>query len=197
MPILEIAIRRLQKSACCEGVIVATTQPSYPYFENIIKDTNALYYIGDEDDVLGRYVEAAGRFGVDTIVRATGDNPLVAIEALEAIVEHHIQTGADLSTYEGLPYGSGVEVIQYSALEKSARETDEPFCREHITQYIYRNEDIFKIERPLSPTKWNMPDLRLTVDTIDDYENVSKIFEKYKDIYIDIDTIVADISKID
>ncbi len=196
MPLLEVAIKRLQRSVCSENVIVATTEASFPYFENIIKNTNTLYYIGDEDDVLGRYVEAAEKFDVDTIVRATGDNPFVAIEALDCIIEHHKQTGADLSHYENLPYGSGVEVIKYTALKKSALETTEPFCREHITQYIYKNSSLFKIENPTAPDKWNMLDLRLTVDTIEDYQNVLQMFEKYNDIYVEIDTIIADARKL-
>ncbi len=193
--LLEVAIVRLQKSVYSDNVVVATTESSYPYFENIIGNTNALYYVGSEEDVLGRYVEAAEKFKIDTIVRATGDNPLVAIEALDSIIMHHKQTGADLSHYVGLPYGSGVEVIEYAALKKSALEATEQFCREHITQYIYKNENMFKIERPIAPSKWNMGDLRLTVDTIDDYYSVLKIFENYNNIYIDIEDIIADVKK--
>ncbi len=197
IPMLEVVIRRLQRSACSDNVIVATTEASYPYFESIIKNTNALYYVGDEEDVLGRYVNAAEKFEVDTIVRATGDNPFVAIDALDSIVQHHKQTGADLSHYEDLPYGSGVEVIEYYALKKSALETTEQFCREHITQYIYKNNELFKIEKPITPAKWNMLDLRLTVDTIEDYQNVLRIFEKYNNIYVEIDTIISDVKKLD
>ena len=39
-----------------------------------------------------------------------------------------------------------------------------------------------------------MPELRTTVDTIEDYKNICALFEKYNnDIYIDIDTIIKDI----
>lgn len=195
-PLLEVAIRRLQKSTYASNVVVATTEASFPYFEEIIKTTNVLHYVGSEEDVLGRYTEAAEKFGLQTIVRATGDNPLVAIEALDYIIMHHHKSGADVSHYEGLPYGSGVEVISYSALKKSSLEAVEPFCREHITQYIYKNEDVFRVERPISPAKWNMPNLRLTVDTIEDYNSVLKIFEKYNDIYVDIETLIKDAQNI-
>ncbi len=197
IPLLEVAIRRLQKSIYAENIVVATTEASFPYFEDIIKNTNALYYVGNEEDVLGRYVEAAEKFNMQTIVRATGDNPLVAIAALDSIIMHHRQSSADVSHYVGLPYGSGVEVISYAALKKSSLEATEQFCREHITQYIYKNEDVFRVERPVAPAKWNMPELRLTVDTIEDYNDVLKIFEKYNDIYIDIDTIIADEQNLD
>ncbi len=197
IPLLEVAIRRLQKSIYADGVVVATTEASFPYFEDIIKNTNANYYVGNEEDVLGRYIEAAEKFNMQTIVRATGDNPLVAISALDSIILHHRQSKGDVSHYVGLPYGSGVEVISYDALKKSSLEATEQFCREHITQYIYKNENVFRVERPVAPDKWNMGDLRLTVDTIEDYEQVLKIFERYNDIYIDIDSIIADVRKLD
>ena len=39
-----------------------------------------------------------------------------------------------------------------------------------------------------------MPELRTTVDTIEDYNNVCSIFKKYNnDIYVDVDTIISDI----
>jgi len=196
MPILEIAIRRLQRSKYSSDVIVATTEMSYPFFKDIIKKTNALYFIGDEDDVLLRYVEAAEKYNVDTIVRATGDNPLVAIEALDEIILHHRNTRADLSHYTDIAYGAGVEVIEYNALKKSCIESSDSFCHEHITQYHYRNEHLFKIEKPVAPEKWNMKELRVTIDSIEDYENVKQIFEKYNDIYVDLDTIIYNIKNI-
>ena len=35
-------------------------------------------HCGSKDDVLSRYLGAASRYGTDTIIRATGDNPLVS-----------------------------------------------------------------------------------------------------------------------
>ncbi len=195
MPILEIAIRRLQKSKYSNGVIVATTEKSYPFLKDIIDKTNASYFIGSESDVLLRYVEAAEKYNVDTIVRATGDNPLVAIDALDEIILHHRNTKADLSHYVDIAYGSGVEVIEYNALKKACVESTDIFCHEHITQYHYKNEHLFKIEKPIAPDKWNMKELSVTIDTIEDYDNVKAIFENYNDIYINLETIIYDIKK--
>ncbi len=191
--ILEIAIKRLQRSKECSEVIVATTASSFEALQSIIEKTNASYYIGSEKDVLSRYVLAAKEFGVDTIVRATADNALVSILALDSIVESNKTSKADLSYYTGLPYGSGIEVIKYSALELSNRNTKDDFCREHITQYIYQNKNMFNIECLPAGQKWNMENLRTTIDTIEDYQYVKKIFEHYNDIYVDIDRIIDDI----
>ncbi|OOO00550.1 MAG: hypothetical protein ATN35_06735 [Epulopiscium sp. Nele67-Bin004] len=185
--ILEIAIKRLRKTKNSTAVIVATTEHSFPYFKDIIKKTNALYFIGSETDVLQRYTKAAEAYNVSTVVRATGDNPLVAIEALDAIVEYHKNKKADLSHFVNLPYGSGVEVIEYDALKKACDSSDDSHCHEHITQYHYQNENMFNIHRPLAPEKWSMKDLHITVDTIEEYEYVKSIFEMYNDIVVGID----------
>ena len=70
------------------------------------------------------------------------------------------------------------------------------FEHEHITQFHYRNEGKFKIENPKVSEEFAMPELRTTVDTIEDYKNICALFEKYNnDIYIDVDAIIKDIKK--
>lgn len=192
--IIELIVKRLKKSNTIDDIIIATTDESYTYLKEIIEKLNCNFYIGDEENVLSRYVEAAEKYDVDIIVRATGDNPLVSVKALDLIVEHHKRTNADLSHYDKLPYGSGVEVINYDALKYASDNSKDMFEKEHITQYIYRNSDKFNIEFPLTPDSFNNEKLHTTVDTKEDYENVKKIFEKYNnDIYLEIDTIIKDL----
>lgn len=190
--ILEISVLRLRKCKNADGVILATTRESFPYFKEIIDKLSLDFYIGSEEDVLDRYVKAAEKYRASAVVRATADNPLVAIKASDLIIEHHKNTNADLSHFDNLPYGSGVEVIEYEALKKANEETDDAFSHEHITQYHYKNPGTFKIESPPAIKIYSMPNLRVTVDTKEDYENVKNIFEYYRDIYVDIDKIIED-----
>lgn len=189
-----LIIKRLRSNSFKSDVIVATTEASFPFIEKTIKDLNASFYVGSEANVLTRYKEASEKHNVDIIVRATGDNPLVSVKALDLIVEHHIKTNADLSYYDLIPHGSGVEVIGVDALKYASDHAKDDFEKEHITQYIYRNSHMFKIEKPTAPKEFQMESLITTVDTLEQYENVSTIFERYNnDIYIDIDTIIKDI----
>lgn len=193
---LELIIKRLRSSKNSSDIIVATEEKSYNAFKNIFEKLKCDYFIGSEIDVLDRYVKAAQKFGGDIIVRATGDNPLVSIKALDMIVDYHIKNNADLSHYDLLPYGSGIEVINYEALKYANDNSKDSFEHEHITQFHYRNSDKFKIENPKASEEFAMPELRTTVDTIEDYKNICALFEKYNnDIYIDIDTIIKDIRK--
>ena len=191
---LELIIKRLRSSKRANDVVVATEEKSYEAFKNIFDKLQCNYFIGSEEDVLDRYTKAAEKFNADIVVRATGDNPLVSVKALDMIIDYHIENNADLSHYDLLPYGSGVEVINYEALKKANDSSKDSFEHEHITQYHYRNPDKFKIENPKVDEEFAMPELRTTVDTIEDYNNVCKIFEKYNnDIYVDVDTIISDI----
>jgi spore coat polysaccharide biosynthesis protein SpsF len=65
-------------------------------------------------------------------------------------------------------------VISYSALERAHREAADPESREHVTQYICRHPEKFRLAH-LTQT----PDLgasRWTVDTPADFEMVEKVF---------------------
>ncbi|WP_304333584.1 spore coat protein [Brachyspira innocens] len=191
---LELIIKRLRSSKKANDVIVATEEKSYDSFKKIFDKLKCSYFVGSEEDVLNRYTKAAEKFNADIVVRATGDNPLVSIKALDMIVDYHIEKNADLSHYDLLPYGSGVEVINYEALKYADDNSKDTFEHEHITQYHYRHTDKFKIENPKVIESFVMPELRTTVDTIEDYNNVCNIFNKYNnDIYIDVDTIISDI----
>ena len=191
---LELIIKRLRSSKKADDVIVATEEKSYESFKNIFDELKCSYFVGSEEDVLNRYTKAAEKFNADIVVRATGDNPLVSIKALDMIIDYHIEKEADLSHYDLLPYGSGVEVINYEALKIADDNSKDSFEHEHITQYHYRNADKFKIGNPKVSNEFAMPELRTTVDTIEDYNNVCRIFKKYNnDIYVDVDTIISDI----
>ena len=191
---LELIIKRLRNSKKADDVIVATEEKSLNAFKNIFDNLKCNYFLGSEEDVLDRYTKAASKFNADIVVRATGDNPLVSVKALDMIVDYHIKNNADLSHYNLLPYGSGVEVINYDALKYANDNSTDKFEHEHITQYHYRNPDKFKIENPNVNENFAMPELRTTVDTIEDYNNVCGIFKKYNnDIYIDVDDLIRDI----
>lgn len=191
---LELIIKRLRSSKKANNVIVATEEKSFKAFENIFEKLKCAYFIGSENDVLDRYVKASEKFKADIIVRATGDNPLVSVKALDMIVDYHIKNNADLSYFDSLPYGSGVEVINYEALKYANDNSKDSFEHEHITQFHYRNANKFKIKNPKVSEEFAMPELRTTVDTIEDYNNIRALFEKYNnDIYIDIDAVIKDI----
>jgi spore coat polysaccharide biosynthesis protein SpsF len=125
-------------------------------------------YVGDPNDVLNRYACAARHFGVDTIVRATGDNPFVSSELADMIVDEYRRAAADYAGYDGIPLGTGVEVLRAHALIEADRLATDPYDREHVSPYLYRHPSRFRIHRIGAPARY-CGEGRVTLDTQEDY----------------------------
>jgi spore coat polysaccharide biosynthesis protein SpsF len=175
--ILEHILIRLACSAQAGRVVVATTADTAPEIRGITEKHGAGLYVGSEQDVLGRYIDVVRAFDVGNVVRATADNPLVDIEYLDRALILHRSTGADLTAFPLLPYGTGVEVIKGEVLTAIGGLASDPFEREHLTQYLYRHESDFFILRGTPDGPMARPDVRLTVDTPEDYRRMQDIYE--------------------
>ncbi|MDR2184420.1 MAG: NTP transferase domain-containing protein [Treponema sp.] len=131
---------------------------------------------GAKEDVLNRYCTVIRRFGIDRVVRATGDNPFVFADAAEALDREGEVLGADYAGYAALPCGAGVEAVSAAALLRAEREAAAPAEREHVCPYLYGHPERFLLHRPLAPRIWQGPSLRLTVDTAEDYDRARALY---------------------
>ena len=149
-------------------------------------------FAGDKDDVLKRYADAADYFGVDTIVRGTGDNPLLSREFADRTLDFHLDSGADFSCFLGMPHGTGVEVVKTAALQYANRNARDPYEREHVNPYLYKREDQFFINRVDIQDEFFFPQARVTLDTVDDYNYLKEL---YHDLYtgepIELERIIS------
>ncbi|MCF7937249.1 MAG: acylneuraminate cytidylyltransferase [Spirochaetales bacterium] len=134
-------------------------------------------FVGSREDVLDRYVQACRTFGINSAVRATGDNPLVSgVVARRALTDHYMYE-SDYTGFLETPLGTGVEIVQAQALETAASETQNPYDREHVTPYIYRNPWKFSVRRIAAPEEIRFPFGSVTMDTNEDYLYIKGIFE--------------------
>ncbi len=127
-------------------------------------------FAGPKNDVLARYVQAAAAFGLDRVVRATGDNPFVSVPLAELALDEFDAKGADYVGLVDMPVGMGVEVVRVSALASAARSATSDFDREHVCPYLYGHPDEFRICRPACPDSYRNPRARVTIDTRSDYD---------------------------
>lgn len=147
---------------------------------------------GSESDVLERYFKAIEEIDCDYVIRITGDNPLTDHESASLALNHARETGADHCTTSGIPLGTGVEVIKKSALARAFREGKEPHHREHVTPYIKEHPEIFRIEKYISALKNPFDDLRLTVDTSEDFDLMTRIYNAlYKGKPIRLEEVIS------
>jgi spore coat polysaccharide biosynthesis protein SpsF len=133
---------------------------------------------GDRDDVLGRYSEAARRFGLDPVLRATADNPAVDVQSPGRIISALRATGADYLRERGLPLGTAVEGMTAEALHRAAELAADPYDREHVTTFILKRRDLFRVTEVDAPAPLRWPSLRLTVDTSEDLAWVRELFAR-------------------
>ena len=160
-----------------DAKILACPAECVASFAPLAEEAGFTAICGPADDVLARYCIVIRKTGADRIVRATGDNPFVFTDAALALNREAEELNADYSGYGSLPYGAGVESVASEALLRAEKEARLPAEREHVCPYIYGNSGIFRLHRPLAPLKWQRPELRVTVDTRDDYEKAAMLYE--------------------
>jgi spore coat polysaccharide biosynthesis protein SpsF len=131
---------------------------------------------GPKEDVLSRFCMAIRRFNADRVIRATGDNPFVFIDAAEAISREAEALNADYAGYAGIPYGAGVEAVKSEALFRAEREAESLSDREHVCPYFYAHPERFSLHRPLAPGVWRGLAARVTVDIQEDYRLAEALY---------------------
>jgi spore coat polysaccharide biosynthesis protein SpsF len=134
---------------------------------------------GPLNDVLGRYVGAAIAHGLEgQVVRLTADCPLADPDLVDAVVRLHLETGADFTSndqHRTYPRGLDVEVFNVEGLLSAGREALDPYEREHVTPFFYRNPQRFRLAE-LTQARDDSA-LRWTVDTPEDFAFVERVYE--------------------
>ncbi|MCL2267158.1 MAG: spore coat protein, partial [Treponema sp.] len=115
------------------------------------------------------------------VIRATGDNPFVFSDAASALNAQAMALNADYSGFFGLPYGAGIESVNASALFRAEIEAVEKPEREHVCPYLYNHPEIFSLHRPLAPLRWQGADIRITIDTQEDFDRAQELFSALQD----------------
>lgn len=178
-PLLEHILGRLTDLCHPARVVVATGDTSRDdVVDNFCTERNVDCFRGNEQDVLARYYECARQRGFSQVVRLTGDNPFTDIEELDRLIEFHLVGSYDYSfSLESLPVGVGAEIFSFAALERSFLNGQAPHHREHVDEYILENRDLFHIGHLVIPEHKRHPEMRLTVDTLEDLRRVRFIAE--------------------
>jgi len=161
--------------------VLACPEDSYSSFAPLAEETGFCIHSGPKEDVLERYCQVIRRFDVKRVIRATADNPFVFTDAAAAINAEAMALNADYSGYGGIPVGAGVESVCGGALLCAGEKAVSSYDREHVCPYLYTNPELFRLHRPLAPLRWQAPDIRLTVDTQEDYERAEKLYAALKD----------------
>lgn len=181
---LQQVIRRLKRSKTAEEIIIAIpVGDADDRIEEIALSEQVKCFRGSEEDVLERYFKAAEKYKLDVVVRVTGDCPCVDAGIIDLLVKRHIETGADYTSNayvltKSFPLGADVEVVNFSALKQACHQATEKFDREHVSEYILLNKSgNFKIESVAAKPEHFGPDIRITLDTEQDYILLCAVYD--------------------
>ena len=175
-PMLQRVLERLQASELLEKVILATTtNPEDKVLIDLASSIDIPSFAGSEDDVLDRLYQAAN--GANTVVRITGDCPLVDPKLIEGVLQYHFLYEYEFTTDRpSYPDGLDIEVMSYPALQRAWESASSPYDREHVTSYILSHPEKFRIGRFSYdiPLPDSFP--KLSVDAPQDLELVRKVY---------------------
>lgn len=181
---LDHCVERTRACPAIDEVVVATTISD---LDDVLIDTcqqrGWKWFRGSEHDVLDRYYQAASEIGATQVVRITSDCPLNDPEVVTELIERHRAEAADYSSTSyprpTFPLGISAEIVRFDVLERAWREDANPAWREHVTPYIYRHPEQFRIiglgcEPDYSHHRW-------TLDTPEDAVLIRTLFDHFGD----------------
>jgi len=181
IPMIRFMLRRLAASQSLDAIemVMPRTWGSSALIAaiEVMPELITSVHEGDPNDVLSRYATTAEWFEADTVVRVTGDCPLIDPD----VVDHCVTTFQDgdfdyLRTGTTYPEGLDVEVFSHDALRWAHENTTDIAEREHVTGMIWKNPERFKQETVELPAIAGY--LRLTVDHPADLDVVRAVVAK-------------------
>ena len=179
-PMIEILLNRLSQSKKIDRIVLATSvdvcnQPLVELMSKLGYD----FYQGNENDVLDRYYQTALQYNPCTIVRITGDCPLVDPSIVDTVIQSYENNNIDYASNTNpptYPDGLDVEVFSFSALKTAWREANTQYEREHVTPFI-RESKKFTAKNVVNYKNYSSE--RWTVDEPEDYQVVKSIFKHF------------------
>jgi spore coat polysaccharide biosynthesis protein SpsF len=184
LPMISHIVQRVNRARLIDEVVIAIPETKQnDCLKELCEYNNWNVFRGSEEDVLDRFYHAAIDYHADNIVRITADCPLIDHELIDTVIRKfkksdsvpdYISNCVPLRTY---PRGLDTEVIRFAALEKSWRGDTNPAFREHVTQYILHNPEMFVIAGSIDKT--DNSSLRWTVDTPEDLTLITKIYNYF------------------
>ncbi len=178
--LLELMVERLMRGKNTSQFIIATTtEKQDDEIQQLCEEKNWKFFRGSERDVLSRYFFATEQNPGNPIVRLTSDCPLIEPEIIDQCLtsfqENNVDYLSNTSPIRSFPRGMDIEIFTREALEIAHKEAQQIHEREHVTPYFYQNPGKFKIFNVKNEEDTSQ--YRLTVDTQEDLDLITKIYE--------------------
>ncbi len=183
-PMLARVVERASAARTIDRLVVATTTaPGDDPIVDLALERHWDVARGSADDVLDRYYQAAVEREATIVVRVTSDCPLIDPAIIDDVVARLRDRDADYASNtlepRTYPRGLDVEAMRFPALARAWHEDKNAGWREHVTPYLYRHPERFRLVG-LS-TDPSYADQRWSVDTAEDLDLVSRLWAALDD----------------
>lgn len=184
-PMLELQWERIRQSRLIDEVIVATSaQRQDDPIAQWAKRLGLPCFRGSENDVLSRVAGALRSHPMDLHVEFLGDSPLPDPLIVDAFIGYFLKhsqsldlvTNALKTTY---PPGAEVTVYRPQTLLDAADRAGNTPLREHVSCHITSQPERYRLCNLEAPPQFHYPDLYLEVDSAEDFEVISAIYEHF------------------
>jgi spore coat polysaccharide biosynthesis protein SpsF len=148
--LLDHVVARLRRCDDLDTVVVATSDLAIDDpIEAACDGLNVACVRGSEEDVLGRFAQAAAVHDLEAVLRVCGDAPLIDPAGISTLIDaYRLDPGLDLvhtRHRHGWPIGAAADLISRAGLERADREAIHPDEREHVTPYLLHPDAGFRI----------------------------------------------------
>ncbi len=180
-PMILRQIERVRRARRIDSLVLATSDDaSDDVLAQTVQGAGVAVFRGSLDDVLGRYVGALEAHGpAEHVVRLTGDCPLADPAVIDAVIERHLQTGADYTANtwgrRTFPKGLDADVVKAEVLREAAAEARDPYEREHVLPFVYRRPERYRLEGLHQAAEEG--EVRWTVDLPEDYAFMAMVYD--------------------
>jgi spore coat polysaccharide biosynthesis protein SpsF len=177
-PVLMRQIERIRRSRLIDELVVATSSDATDDpLADALDAARIPIFRGALDDVLSRYATVTEHIDPQHVVRLTGDCPLADPDVIDVVIAHHLVAAADITSNTVVPTfpdGLDVEIVKASVLLAAAKEAQLAFEREHVTQFVYRRPERFRIENYALAA--DLSHLRWTLDEPEDLAFIRRVY---------------------
>ena len=193
IPLIGLMLKRLQYSKLIDKFIVATTiSETDDYLSNYLKNSGFYVFRGSVNDVLNRVYEASKIFCPYAVIRLTGDCPMIDPNIIDNLITLFYEKKADYANLDkNFAEGLDVEILRFNTLKICNREANLSSEREHITQYIIKNNNRFKLTSLRN--KFDESKVRIVVDEHQDFLLVKEIVNYFSRRFFGYDYSYSDI----
>ena len=165
-----------------ELAVATSTEPEDDELARACERLGVHVVRGARDDVLGRFADALVQLGrTDALViRICADRPLLCPRLVEEAVDLWGEDeGVDYlanNLEPSYPDGLDVELVRGRCLLAAARESEDPYEREHVTPFIYRRPQRFR-RRSVTCPYGNYAHVRVALDTPEDHVRLLEVHD--------------------